>query len=132
MNKLTIWLIAGFCMTSLFGWQYLSIKSLKAELAFANQTAEQLKENRDELAESLIDSEASKNALIADLKHREAVLAARDSDLSRSQQELAALQGELRELRENDEEYKEWSDVPVPSSVIRLLRDARAKGNSKD
>ncbi|HAS6505808.1 TPA: hypothetical protein GRR52_23800 [Vibrio parahaemolyticus] len=116
----------------MFGWQRNAIQSLESDLALANQKAEQLRINRDELAIDLAESEASKAALIAELKHREAILANRDAALNRSKQELAELSEKLRGLRKTDEEYKTWSDARVPDSVIRLLRNTRDSGHSED
>jgi septal ring factor EnvC (AmiA/AmiB activator) len=132
MNRVTIGIVAGLLLIVLFGWQRSAIQSLESDLALANQQAEQLRQKRDELATDLAESEASKDELIAELKHREAVLATRDAALSRSRQELAELSEKLRGLRKTDEEYKTWSDARVPDSVIRLLRNARNSGNSEN
>lgn len=132
MNRVTIGIVAGLLLIVLFGWQRSAIQSLESDLALANQQAEQLRQKRDELATDLAESEASKAELIAELKHREAVLATRDAALSRSRQELAELSEKLRGLRKTDEEYKTWSDARVPDSVIRLLRNARNSGNSEN
>lgn len=132
MNRVTIGIVAGLILIVLFGWQRSAIQSLESDLALANQQAEQLRQKRDELATDLAESEASKDELIAELKHREAVLATRDAALSRSRQELAELSEKLRGLRKTDEEYKTWSDARVPDSVIRLLRNARNSGNSEN
>ncbi|HHC7311891.1 TPA: hypothetical protein ACN30N_004821 [Vibrio campbellii] len=132
MNRVTIGIVAGLLLIVLFGWQRSAIQSLESDLALANQQAEQLRKKRDELATDLAESEASKAELIAELKHREAVLATRDAALSRSRQELAELSEKLRGLRKTDEEYKTWSDARVPDSVIRLLRNARNSGNSEN
>ncbi|PSB82778.1 hypothetical protein C5F61_00030 [Photobacterium damselae subsp. damselae] len=132
MNRVTIGIVAGLLLIVLFGWQRSAIQSLESDLALANQQAEQLRQKRDELATDLAESEASKDELIAELKHREAVLATRDAALSRSRQELAELSEKLRGLRKTDEEYKTWPDARVPDSVIRLLRNARNSGNSEN
>ncbi|HIF9531201.1 TPA: hypothetical protein ACX6S4_003620 [Photobacterium damselae] len=132
MNRVTIGIVAGLLLIVLFGWQRYAIQSLESDLALANQQAEQLRQKRDELATDLAESEASKDELIAELKHREVVLATRDAALSRSRQELAELSEKLRGLRKTDEEYKTWSDARVPDSVIRLLRNARNSGNSEN
>ncbi|HAS6050376.1 TPA: hypothetical protein I7138_20310 [Vibrio vulnificus] len=132
MNRATIGIIAGLLLIVLFGWQSSAIQSLESDLALKKQEAEQLINKRDELATDLAESEASNDALITELKHREAVLANRDAALSRSRQELAELSEKLRGLRKTDEEYKTWSDARVPDSVIRLLRNARDSGHSEN
>nr|AKN37335.1 hypothetical protein [Vibrio sp. 1F_97] len=115
------------------GYQGMMIKALNAEVALANDKTEQANKNRDEVAASLRDSEASKQALIADLKHRDAVLAKRDAALQKSKQELAELSNTLRGLRKNDDEYKTWSQARVPDAVIRLLRHTRTgESDSED
>ncbi|MFA0520019.1 hypothetical protein AB4501_24025, partial [Vibrio sp. 10N.222.55.E8] len=114
MNRLVIGVVAALLAIGTIGYQGMMIKALNAEVALANDKTEQANKNRDEVAASLRDSEASKQALIADLKHRDAVLAKRDAALQKSKQELAELSNTLRGLRKNDDEYKTWSQARVP------------------
>ncbi|HGS5314536.1 MULTISPECIES: hypothetical protein [Vibrio] len=133
MNRLVIGVVAALLAIGTIGYQGMMIKALNAEVALANDKTEQANKNRDEVAASLRDSEASKQALIADLKHRDAVLAKRDAALQKSKQELAELSNTLRGLRKNDDEYKTWSQARVPDAVIRLLRHTRTgESDSED
>jgi flagellar motility protein MotE (MotC chaperone) len=132
MNRLIIGAFGLLLTASLIGWQAFSIKALRAEVKLANERAEQLQVNRDELAASLADSERDKKELWAEFEENVAVLASRDAELKKSRQELAELSETLRGLRKHDEEYKKWSDARVPDAVIRLLRNTRAKGDSED
>lgn len=133
MNRLVIGVVAALLAIGTIGYQGMMIKALNAEVALANDKTEQANKNRDEVAASLRDSEASKQALIADLKHRDAVLAKRDAALQKSKQELAELSNTLRGLRRNDDEYKTWSQARVPDAVIRLLRHTRTgESDSED
>lgn len=133
MNRLVIGVVAALLAIGTIGYQGMMIKALNAEVALANDKTEQANKNRDEVAASLRDSETSKQALIADLKHRDAVLAKRDAALQKSKQELAELSNTLRGLRKNDDEYKTWSQARVPDAVIRLLRHTRTgESDSED
>ncbi|ELB2912189.1 hypothetical protein QNE52_002866 [Vibrio parahaemolyticus] len=132
MNRLVIGVVAALLAIGTIGYQGMMIKALNAEVALANDKTEQANKNRDEVAASLRDSEASKQALIADLKHRDAVLAKRDAALQKSKQELAELSNTLRGLRKNDDEYKTWSQARVPDAVIRLLRHTRTGESDRE
>lgn len=132
MNRLVIGVVAALLAIGTIGYQGMMIKALNAEVSLANDKTEQANKNRDEVAASLRDSEASKQALIADLKHRDAVLAKRDAALQKSKQELAELSNTLRGLRKNDDEYKTWSQDRVPDAVIRLLRHTRTGESDRE
>ncbi|HGY0940897.1 TPA: hypothetical protein ACNUTR_003629 [Vibrio cholerae] len=132
MNRLVIAALVGLLTLGVIGYQGMMIKALKAEAALQKDKADQAIQNRDEVAAELQYSEASKQALIADLKHRDAVLADRDAALQKSQQELAELSETLRGLRKNDDEYKTWSQARVPDSVIRLLRHTRTTESDRE
>lgn len=132
MNRLVIGVVAALLAIGTIGYQGMMIKALNAEVALANDKTEQANKNRDEVAASLRDSEASKQALIADLKHRDAVLAKRDAALQKSKQELAELSNTLRGLRKNDDEYKTWSQARVPDAAIRLLRHTRTGESDRE
>ena len=132
MNRLVIAALVGLLTFGVIGYQGMMIKALKSEAALQKDKADQAIQNRDEVAAELQYSEASKQALIADLKHRDAVLADRDAALQKSQQELAELSETLRGLRKNDDEYKTWSQARVPDSVIRLLRHTRTTESDRE
>ncbi|MEI8631430.1 hypothetical protein P4S72_03430 [Vibrio sp. PP-XX7] len=84
MNRVVIGIVVSILLASLFGWQYAAIQSLERQLGLANQKVDQLKENRDELAAALADSEASKHALMKELQQQQTVLAQRDAAIARS------------------------------------------------
>ncbi|WP_143169380.1 hypothetical protein [Vibrio quintilis] len=132
MNRIMIGIVVSILVAGLFGWQRYAIHSLESKLMLANRKAEFLRNNRDELALELKDSEASKQALARELKQQEAVLARRDAAITRSRKELAELSEQLRGLRKTDEEYKLWSDAHVPDAVIRLLRNTRNQSDRED
>lgn len=132
MSKLAIYGV--LIMGALFfgGWQQYSIKSLQSEIGLLQSNYDQLLGERDTLAESLESAEKVKKRLVDEVRQLNEVLVVRDVTLSKSKKALAGLSEELRGLRKTNAEYKMWSDAHVPDAAIRLLRNTRDAGDSKD
>lgn len=132
MNKLAIYGV--LIMGALFfgGWQQYSIKSLQSEIGLLQSNYDQLLGERDTLAVALVESEGLKKRLVDEVRQLDEVLAEREAKLLSSKQRLAGLSEELRGLRKANAEYKMWSDAHVPDAAIRLLRNTRSAGDSKD
>jgi septal ring factor EnvC (AmiA/AmiB activator) len=132
MNKFLIYSVIALSALLFAAWQQGSIETLESEIALIEKDNKELSLQKEALAAELIESEAAKKRLADDVRRLDKILVEREAKLLSSKKELAGLSKTLNELRETNAEFKDWSDIRVPDSVIRLLNDARTAGDSKN
>jgi DNA repair exonuclease SbcCD ATPase subunit len=132
MNKFLIYAVIALSAILFANWQQGSIDSLESTIELMEKDYKKLSQEKDTLAAELVESEASKKRLADGIRQLDKILAEREAKLLSSKKELAGLSKTLKELRETNAEFKEWSDIRVPDSVIRLLHNTRTAGDSKN
>lgn len=132
MNKFLIYAVIALSALLFVAFQQSSIDSLESKIALVDKDNKELMRQKERLAAQLSESEESKKRLADDVRRLDKILVEREAKLLSSKKELAGLSKTLNELRETNAEFKEWSDIRVPDSVIRLLNDARTAGDSKN
>lgn len=132
MNKFLIYAVIALSAALFVAWQQGSIDSLESTIGLMEKDYKKLSEERDTLAAELVESEESKKRLADGIRQLDKILAEREAKLLSSKKELAGLSKTLKELRETNAEFKEWSDIRVPDSIIRLLHHARTASDSKN
>lgn len=132
MNKFLIYAVIALSAILFANWQQGSIDSLESTIELMEKDYKKLSQEKDTLAAELVESEESKKRLADGIRQLDKILAEREAKLLSSKKELAGLSKTLKELRETNAEFKEWSDIRVPDSVIRLLHNTRTAGDSKN
>uniref|UniRef100_A0A6M3LSG6 Uncharacterized protein n=1 Tax=viral metagenome TaxID=1070528 RepID=A0A6M3LSG6_9ZZZZ len=132
MNKFLIYAVIALSAILFANWQKGSIDSLESTIELMEKDYKKLSQEKDTLATELVESEESKKRLADGIRQLDKILAEREAKLLSSKKELAGLSKTLKELRETNAEFKEWSDIRVPDSVIRLLHNTRTAGDSKN
>lgn len=132
MNKFLIYAVIALSALLFVGWQQGSIDSLESTIGLMEKDYKKLSQEKENLAAELVESEESKKRLADDIRHLDKILVEREAKLLSSKKELAGLSKTLKELRETNAEFKEWSDTRVPDSVVRLLHHARTASDSKN
>lgn len=113
MSRLTAYLALGLGVAVVVLALYARVKGLQAEAAEVAYERAQAAYEAQCMVREWREHELAVN---------EQVLAARDAELQQISEQLDAEQLRLREVIRDDPSAQAWADLPVPDSVLQLLR----------
>ena len=110
--SLSVGLLTLFVLVGLYTWARSEQASrITAEASLAQSRAE-LEASQKSLAD-----------LIASNKAMDEAMSIRDTEHQETQERLSSASAELRQLRRQNAELRDWLDRPIPADVVRMLRE---------
>lgn len=126
----------GYVTLVLYGLAALAILTIVTAVVVsynnAIKTAERLTSENSRLQQDNSDLQAENYQVREREKRSQILLAARQAERNAAQKEARNLLGALENARTSSKETKDWSDAPIPSSVIDSLRNQPDKDKDNE
>jgi len=120
------WVTASLIALLLSGgvWKWYDFKDDLRDEGIQECVQEINKATLDALEQQMLDEQAANATLRAALIASATINQEATKRRNELSNQLASLRGTMREQREHDETYREWSDAPLPAGVATRLREA--------